>query len=110
MSMAITMTERAAERVRTMLEKRGTPQSSIRIGVTTSGCSGLSYKFEYADTLEEGDQLFETNGVNVVVDAKSMLYMAGTQIDFVTENFKSGFRFTNPNEKDRCGCGESFKV
>lgn len=106
----LSMTDRAAERARAMLEKRGTPEAWIRIGVTTSGCSGLSYKLEYADRVEEGDEEVPCQGVKLVVDKKSLLTMAGTRIDFVTENFKSGFRFTNPNEKGRCGCGESFKV
>lgn len=106
----LSMTDRAAERARNMLEKRGTPDAFIRIGVTTSGCSGFSYKLEYADQVEEGDEQVLCHGVKLVVDKKSLLTMAGTQIDFVTENFKSGFRFTNPHEKGRCGCGESFKV
>lgn len=106
----VILTERAAERARQMLTKRGTPEAAIRIGVVSGGCSGMSYKLEYADTVEEGDQLFEQHGIRVVVDAKSMLFMNGTQVDFVTEQFRSGFKFGNPNEKDRCGCGESFKV
>ncbi|MBF0589847.1 MAG: iron-sulfur cluster assembly accessory protein [Magnetococcales bacterium] len=106
----ILMTERAAQQAKAMLEKRGTPDAAIRIGVATNGCSGFSYKLEYADTLDEGDQEFIHHGVRVVVDGKSLLFIGGTEVDFVTENFKSGFRFGNPNEKERCGCGESFKV
>ncbi len=106
----LTMTERAAERMRAMLEQRGTPDAAIRIGVATSGCSGFSYKLEYADQMEEGDQEFMMHDVRLVVDGKSLLFLAGTEVDYVTENFKSGFKFGNPNETERCGCGESFKV
>lgn len=108
--LAVTVTEAAAGRMRQMLDKRGTPQAMIRIGVQSGGCSGLSYKLEYADAAEEGDQLFESQGVRLVVDGKSLIYLAGTRVDFVNDPFKAGFKFVNPNEKDKCGCGESFKV
>jgi iron-sulfur cluster assembly protein len=106
----ILLTERAAQQALKMLEKRGTPAAAIRLGVGTTGCSGLSYKLEFSDAPEEGDRTFESHGVRLVVDPKSYLYMAGTQVDYVTQQFKSGFTFTNPNEKSRCGCGESFAV
>ncbi|MBF0147913.1 MAG: iron-sulfur cluster assembly accessory protein [Magnetococcales bacterium] len=106
----IGLTEKAAEKVREMLSRRGTPEAAIRIGVTTAGCSGMSYKLEYADTIVEGDQVFEQHGIRVVVDGKSLPIMDGVEMDFVTEQFKSGFRFANPKEKERCGCGESFKI
>ena len=106
----IGLTEKAAEKVREMLARRGTPEAAIRIGVTTAGCSGMSYKLEYADTLAEGDRVFEQHGIRVVVDSKSLPIMDGVEMDFVTEQFKSGFRFANPREKERCGCGESFKI
>lgn len=106
----VTITERAAQQAKAMLNKRGTPEAALRIGVTTSGCSGFAYKLEYCDTPEGDDRVFEGHGVRLVVDTKSLLFMGGTEVDFVTENFKSGFRFTNPQEKERCGCGESFKV
>ncbi|NGZ27539.1 MAG: iron-sulfur cluster assembly accessory protein [Magnetococcales bacterium] len=106
----VTLTEKAAVRVRQMLEKRGTPQAALRIGVATAGCSGLSYKLEYADAPEEGDRAFESQGIRLVVDGKSLVYLMGLQMDFVNDPFRSGFKFTNPNEKERCGCGESFKV
>lgn len=108
--MSIDMTERAAEKAREMLVRRGTPDAAIRVGVVTSGCSGFSYKLEYADTLEEGDQEFASHGIRVVVDGKSMTVLEGTQVDFESSAFKSGFKFTNPKVKDQCGCGESFKV
>ncbi|MEO5365294.1 MAG: iron-sulfur cluster assembly accessory protein [Magnetococcus sp. WYHC-3] len=107
---SITMTTRAANRARSMLAQRGTPEAFIRIGVATSGCSGYSYRLEYADQPAPGDHEFHCHDVRVVVDDKSLLLLGHTEVDFVTENFKSGFRFNNPNVKERCGCGESFKV
>lgn len=106
----VNITESAAQRVKDMLAKRGTPEAMVRIGVTTAGCSGMSYKLEYADVAEEGDRVFEQHGVRVVVDGKSLMVMDGLNMDFVSEQFKSGFRFSNPKEKERCGCGESFKI
>lgn len=106
----VSLTEKAAEKVKDMLAKRGTPGAAVRIGVTTAGCSGMSYKLEYADTVGEGDRVFEQHGIRVVVDGKSLLIVDGVQMDFVTEQFKSGFRFINSKEKERCGCGESFKI
>ncbi|WP_130471394.1 HesB/IscA family protein [Candidatus Magnetaquicoccus inordinatus] len=108
--MAVSMTERAAERARQMLQKRGTPEAAIRIGVSTSGCSGLSYKLEYADQLQESDQQFASHGIRIVVDSKSLLALDGTEVDFEATAFKSGFKFNNPQMKEQCGCGESFKV
>lgn len=106
----IILTEKAAERAKMMLAKRGTAEAMIRIGVVSGGCSGYSYKLEYADRPEEGDVVIEQHGVRVVVDAKSMVFLNGTSVDFVSDPFRSGFKFGNPNEKDRCGCGESFKA
>ena len=108
--MGIDMTERAANRAQQMLAKRGTPEAAIRVGIATSGCSGLSYKLEYADSVETSDQVFESHGVRIVVDGKSLLVMDGTQVDFESTAFKSGFKFVNPQVKEQCGCGESFKV
>ncbi|NGZ06803.1 MAG: iron-sulfur cluster assembly accessory protein [Magnetococcales bacterium] len=106
----VSLTERAARQAKNMLAKRGTPEAAIRIGTTTAGCSGFSYKLEYADQLDTGDQVFESFGVRVVVDGKSALILDGTLVDFESTPFKSGFKFSNPKEKERCGCGESFKV
>ena len=78
--------------------------------IKTSGCSGLAYVLEFVDNVNEDDQVFESNGVNVIVDAKSLVYLDGTQLDFVKEGLNEGFKFTNPNVKDQCGCGESFNV
>lgn len=110
MSGVISLTESAAERVKTLLDKRGTPDAYIRVGVKTAGCSGLGYKLEYADEPGMGDEVVEVHGVKVIVDAKSVLYLLGTVMDFQEEKMRSGFVFTNPNQKGECGCGESFTV
>ena len=107
--MAITLTEAAAGRVRQYIASRG-KGIGVRLGVRTSGCSGMAYVVEYADRLEEGDQVFEDKGVKMVVDTKSLVYLEGTELDFGREGLNEGFRFNNPNEKGRCGCGESFNV
>ena len=107
--MSSTLTESAADRVKTFLEKRG-KGIGLRLGIKTSGCSGLSYMLEFVDTLNEDDQVFEQHGVKVIVDTKSLVYLDGTQLDFVKEGLNEGFKFTNPNVKDECGCGESFNV
>jgi iron-sulfur cluster assembly protein len=106
----ILLTQAAADRAKAMLTQRGTPEAFLRVGVKTAGCSGLAYKLEYADTPQPGDEVFESNGVKVVVDAKSVLYLAGLQMDYQVEALKSGFVFNNPNKKGECGCGESFTV
>ncbi|OIO61047.1 MAG: iron-sulfur cluster assembly protein IscA [Alphaproteobacteria bacterium CG_4_10_14_0_2_um_filter_63_37] len=109
--MAITMTETAAARAQKMIDGRGKPTTQgIRVGIKTSGCSGLSYVLEYVDDPQEGDAVFESFGVKVFVDPKSLLYIDGTEIDMEVGIMKSGFVFKNPNEKGACGCGESFAV
>jgi iron-sulfur cluster assembly protein len=107
--MAVTMTERAAQRVTEFLSRRG-KGVALRLGVRTTGCSGLAYKLEYADQIDPTDQTFEVHGVKIVVDPKSLAYLDGTELDFVRDGLNEGFRFNNPNERDRCGCGESFRV
>ena len=107
--MSMTLTETAANRVATFLANRG-KGVGLRLGIKTSGCSGLAYVLEFVDNVNEDDQVFESNGVNVIVDAKSLVYLDGTQLDFVKEGLNEGFKFTNPNVKDQCGCGESFNV
>lgn len=107
--MAITLTETAANRVLTFLANRG-KGIGLRLGIKTSGCSGLAYVLEFVDHINEDDQIFESNGVKVIVDTKSLVYLDGTQLDFVKEGLNEGFKFTNPNVKDQCGCGESFNV
>ena len=107
--MAVTLTDRAADHVRRYIAKRG-KGIGLRLGVRTTGCSGLAYKLEFADERKPEDTEFETNGVRVLIDPKSLAYLEGTQLDFVREGLNEGFKFNNPNEKDRCGCGESFNV
>jgi iron-sulfur cluster assembly protein len=107
--MAVTLTDRAAEHVRRYIEKRG-KGVGVRLGVKTTGCSGLAYKLEFADDIQPEDQQFESHGVRVLIDPKSLAYLDGTELDFVREGLNEGFKFNNPNEKDRCGCGESFNV
>ena len=99
--MSVTLTEAAARHVTRYLAKRG-KGVGVRLGVKTTGCSGLAYKLEYV--------IFEDHGVKVLVDPKSLAYIDGTQLDFVREGLNEGFKFLNPNERDRCGCGESFRI
>ena len=107
--MAITLTESAAERVKTFLEQRG-KGVGLRLGVRTSGCSGMAYVLEFVDAVEDNDVVFECHGVKVIVDPKSLLYLDGTELDFGKEGLNEGFKFNNPNVKDECGCGESFTI
>ncbi len=107
--MAVTLTDRAAQHVQRYIEKRG-KGVGLRLGVKTTGCSGLAYKLEFADDIRPEDHRFESNGVTVLIDPKSLAYLEGTQLDYVKEGLNEGFKFNNPNEKDRCGCGESFNV
>jgi iron-sulfur cluster assembly protein len=107
--MAITLTESAADRVQTFLHNRG-KGLGVRLGVRTSGCSGLAYVLEFVDDVDEGDQVFEDRGVKVIIDEKSLVYLDGTELDYGKEGLNEGFKFNNPNVTDECGCGESFKV
>ncbi len=107
--MAVTLTESAARHVSRYLERRG-KGVGLRLGVKTTGCSGLAYKLEYADDVQPEDHAFESHGVKVLVDPRSLAYIDGTELDFVREGLNEGFRFNNPNVRSECGCGESFKV
>lgn len=107
--MSISLTENAAKHVKTYLEKRG-EGVGVRLGVKTTGCSGMAYTIEFADKIEAEDHVFEDQGVKVIINPKSMVYLSGTQLDFAKDGLNEGFQFKNPNEKDRCGCGESFSV
>ncbi len=107
--MAISMTEAAAERVKKFLDQRG-KGIGLRLGVKTMGCSGMGYVIEFADELDETDEVFEEHDVKVIIDAKSLVYLDGTEVDYTKEGLNEGFKFNNPNEKDACGCGESFTV
>jgi iron-sulfur cluster assembly protein len=107
--MAVTLTESAAKHVANYIARRGRG-IGLRLGVKTTGCSGMAYKLEFADTTQPEDQLFESHGVKVIIDPKSLAYLEGTELDYTREGLNEGFKFNNPNEKDRCGCGESFHV
>ena len=104
------ITDAAAERVKTMLANRGKPAVGIRIGVRSKGCSGLSYTLEFADEKSPYDEVVEDKGVTVLIDPKATMFILGTEMDWIEEKMQSGFVFRNPNEKGRCGCGESFHV
>lgn len=107
--MAITLTDKAADRVKKFIAQRG-KGIGLRLGIKTSGCSGLAYTLEFVDELGDDDTTFDSNGVTVIVDAKSYAMLDGTVLDYAREGLNEGFKFTNPNAKETCGCGESFKV
>lgn len=107
--MAITLTETAANRVSSFLANRG-QGVGVRLGVRTSGCSGLAYVLEFVDEVSDDDEVFEDRGVKVIVDRKSLVYLDGTELDYGKEGLNEGFKFNNPNVANECGCGESFTV
>ena len=107
--MAITLTEKAAQRVEKYLESRG-KGGGLKLAVKTTGCSGMAYVLEFADEIPSDDHIFESHGIKIMVDPKSLIYIDGTELDFAREGLNEGFQFNNPNVKDSCGCGESFTV
>ena len=107
--MAVTLSEAAARHINKFLAKRG-KGIGVRLGVKTTGCSGMAYKLEYADEAEPDDLVFESQGLQVIVDPKSLPYIDGTELDFAREGLNEGFKFNNPNVKNECGCGESFNI
>lgn len=107
--MGIELSDIAAKRVQNFLANRG-KGIGLRLGVKTTGCSGLAYVIEFVDELREDDEVFESKGVKVIVDQKSLLFLDGTEVDFAKVGLQEGFQFKNPNAKDACGCGESFTV
>ena len=107
---ALVVTDAAEARIQALLDKRGKPSVGVRVGVRARGCSGLSYTLEYADEKGRFDEVVEQKGVTVLVDPKAIMFILGTEMDYVEEKLESGFVFRNPNEKGRCGCGESFHV
>ena len=107
--MGITLTDTAAERVKAFLNNRGKGEG-LRLGVKTTGCSGMAYVLEFVDVIEDDDKVFESNGVKIIIDPKSLVYLDGTELDYGKEGLNEGFKFNNPNVKDTCGCGESFTV
>ena len=107
---AMTVTDAAAKRIQALLAQRGKPSAGIRIGVRARGCSGLTYTLEYADEKGRLDEVVQDKGVTILIDPKATMFIIGTEMDFVEDKLQSGFTFRNPNEKGRCGCGESFHV
>ena len=107
--MGVTLSEAAAAHVSNFITKRG-KGIGIRLGVKTSGCSGMAYKLEFADAPEPDDIVFESHGLKLLIDPKSLPYLEGTELDYTREGLNEGFKFINPNVKDQCGCGESFTV
>lgn len=107
--MAITLTDTAARHVQSQLANRG-KGLGIRVGITTTGCSGMAYVLEFVDEVQPEDQVFDSQGVKVVVDPKSLVYIDGTVMDYKKTGVNEGFTFQNPNVKGECGCGESFSV
>ena len=106
----IQITDNAAQRVKSLLDKRQKPAVGIRVGIKSGGCSGLSYTFEYADEQKSSDEAVQDKGVTILIEPKAVMYLIGTTLDFMDEKVRSGFVFINPNEKGRCGCGESFHI
>jgi iron-sulfur cluster assembly accessory protein len=104
------VTEAAAGRIQALLAKRGKPSVGIRIGVRSRGCSGLTYTLEYADEKGKFDEVVQDKGITLLIDPKASMFIIGTEMDYVEDKIQSGFTFRNPNEKGRCGCGESFHV
>ncbi|MDW5417557.1 iron-sulfur cluster assembly protein IscA [Iodobacter sp. CM08] len=107
--MALTLSESAATHISNFLAKRG-KGLGVRLAVKTSGCSGMAYKLEFVDVTNETDLAFESFGVKIFTDSKSLAYLDGTELDFTKEGLNEGFKFNNPNVKNECGCGESFNV
>lgn len=107
--MGIKVSDAAAQRAKTFLQNRGSGLG-LRLGVKTTGCSGLAYVLEFVDELNEDDTVFDENGIKIIIDGKSLVYLDGTQLDFAKEGLNEGFQFTNPNASGECGCGESFNV
>jgi iron-sulfur cluster assembly protein len=107
---AMMVTDAAAQRIQALLAKRGKPSVGIRVGVRSRGCSGLTYTLEYADEKGKFDEVVQDKGVTILIDPKATMFIIGTEMDYVEDKLQSGFTFRNPNEKGRCGCGESFHV
>ena len=106
----ITVTAAAAAHIRRLLDRHGKPVAGVRLGVLNTGCSGMSYNMEFAESVDPADEVVEAHGVRVYVDPKAVMFVLGTEMDFEKKQLHEGFVFRNPNEKSRCGCGESFHV
>ena len=107
---AMSITDAAASRIQALMDKRGKPALGIRVGIRSRGCSGMTYTLEYADEKGKFDEMVKDKGVTILIDPKATMFIIGTEMDYVEDKLQSGFTFRNPNEKGRCGCGESFHV
>lgn len=107
---ALTLTDAAADRAKALMSKAESTMQGLRVGVKTGGCSGLTYFIEYADEPAAAEEVVEDKGVKVFIDPQAIIYLLGSEMDYKSDRFQSGFVFKNPNETDRCGCGESFRV
>jgi len=110
MKQAITLTDNAASRIKDIMSKDGNKSIGVRVGVKSGGCAGMSYVMEYAKEINPNDEVIDDKGVKVFIDPGAIMYLLGTEMDYKKEQFSSSFIFKNPNETERCGCGESFKV
>jgi len=110
MPKAITLTERAAERVKSIMAKSETPKIGIRLGVKNGGCAGMEYTMDYAEEKQPLDEIVEDKGVTILIEAKALLFLLGTEMDWEEDKLSAGFRFNNPNQTDACGCGESVTI
>ena len=110
MPKAITLTDRAAARVKSIMEKSETPKIGIRLGVKNGGCAGMEYTMDYADDKQPLDEVVEDKGVTILIEAKAVLFLLGTEMDWEEDKLSAGFRFNNPNQTDACGCGESVTI
>ncbi len=106
----IKLSDKAAERIKLIMSKAETSAIGVRVGVKSGGCAGMSYVMEYAKEIKPNEEIIEDKGVKVLIDPKAIIYLLGTEMDFKKEQFSSQFVFKNPNETERCGCGESFKI
>lgn len=107
---AMTLTQAAAERIQELLDASDKPVTGLRVGIKNTGCSGMSYSMDYAENPEPLDEVVEDKGVKIYIESKSLMFLLGTELDFVTDQFGAHFSFKNPNEAGRCGCGESFHI
>ena len=110
MPKAITLTDRAAERVKAIMANSDTPKIGIRLGVKNGGCAGMEYTMDYAEEKQPLDEVVEDKGVTILIEAKAVLFLLGTQMDWEEDKLSAGFRFNNPNQTDACGCGESVTI
>lgn len=106
----LTVSEKAITKIKQLLTQRAKPAAGIKVNVQTGGCSGLKYKIEYAEEIFKFDEVVEVEDLKIIIDAKAVIYLLGSEMDFVEDDYKAGFVFVNPNEKGKCGCGESFNV